>query len=424
VHHSSNEAIALAARSLIRLSRLTDALTNLEAGLQHAGELSHHDRGQLQALRATTLARLGRPLDAQRAFDEARAYVFSASCPDLEAEYHHFEAHAKILNGDIERCEEACSEVLAPAVIVYGARPHFTPLAHARARAFDLLAVIAANRRNYSVQQTYLKRSFEEMDHCAVRDEWFKSTQLASLAMLARESGDRDDADYVRARLDSIDWVEELAPQRYELLRSLGWASALCGDHLGAFRDLRAAAEAAPSIPLKIEVSLDRTYLARELRQELTAREELDHAERLSESVHWESGSRQDCDVLLRLSEALAPESPTRARRLYRRYRALRGKLREHASHFDERARLDETTADATICRAEGNTNRATLLFHQAFELWKELGYSWRAGLAAIELAELGAGDEFAELALAEADRHPNSWFAQRARALRSPAPH
>jgi hypothetical protein len=102
----------------------------------------------------------------------------------------------------------------------------------------------------------------------------------------------------------------------------------------------------------------------------------------------------------------------------------LRGRLRGHAGHFDDRARLDETTADATICRAEGNLTRATLLFQQAFELWKELGYNWRAALAAIELAELGAGDEYAEFALAEAARHPNSWFAQRARALGSAALH
>ncbi len=308
--------------------------------------------------------------------------------------------------------------------MVYGARPHFTPLAHARARVFDLLAAVAAARHDYGAQQSYLKMSFEEMAHCAVPDEWYKAEKLAGLAMLVRESGDRDDAAYVRTQFDAIDWIEDLSPQRYEILRSLGWAGALCGDHLGAFRDLRAAAEAAPSIPLKIEVSLDRTYLARELRQELTAREELDHAEKLSESVCWESGSAQDCNVLLLLSEGLAPESPTKARRLYRRYRALRQKLRGHAGHFDERARLDETTADATICRAEGNSTRATALFQQAFERWKELGYNWRAALAAIELAELGAGDEYAEFALAEAARHPNSWFAQRARALGSAALH
>ena len=423
-HHSSSDAIALAARSLIRLNRLNDALTSLEAALQNVAELSHRERGQLQALSATTLARLGRPFEAQCALDEARAYVFSASCPDLEAEYYYFEAHAKVLNGETVGGGEACAKVLAPAVIVFGARPHFSPLAHARAGVFELLAAIAASKRSYGVQQAYLRRSFEELDHCAVRDDWFRATQLAHLAMLVRETGNRDDANYVRARLDSSDWIEELAPQRYEVLRSLGWASALCGDHLGGLRDLRAAAEAAPSVPLKIEVSLDRTYLARELRQELTAREELDHAERLSESVHWENGSRQDCDVLLQLSEAVASDNPIKARRLYRRYRVLRGRLRGHAGHFDDRARLDETTADATICRAEGNLTRATLLFQQAFELWKELGYNWRAALAAIELAELGAGDEYAEFALAEAARHPNSWFAQRARALGSAALH
>jgi len=57
-------------------------------------------------------------------------------------------------------------------------------------------------------------------------------------------------------------------------------------------------------------------------------------------------------------------------------------------------------------------------LFETAFEKWNELGYEWRAALAAIELAELGAGPHFAAFALAAANRRPNSWFAFRATEL------
>jgi hypothetical protein len=54
-------------------------------------------------------------------------------------------------------------------------------------------------------------------------------------------------------------------------------------------------------------------------------------------------------------------------------------------------------------------------LFARAFEKWKSFGCSWRAALAAIELAELGAGEEYAAFARAEARQRPHSWFAERA---------
>jgi hypothetical protein len=266
---------------------------------------------------------------------------------------------------------------------------------------------------------SHLKDACSEMAASPVADDGFRALMLAYLSMLVRETGDVDDAAYVRKSLESIAPIPELQSHRYTILHSLGWANALRGDHLGAFRDLRAAGEAAPTLLLKLRVSLDKAYLARELHQTLTAGEEIDYAERLNDSVSWEAASAMDLDVLLGLAQALATDNPLKARRLYNHYRRLRKVLTaQHAGFFDERARVDELVADATICRGEGNRKRAVLLFETAFEKWNELGYEWRAALAAIELAELGAGPRFAAFALAAAGRRPNSWFAFRATEL------
>jgi tetratricopeptide (TPR) repeat protein len=107
--HSSASAVALAARSLTRLGRYDDARQTLEVALEGVAELSHRSRGELEMLRAGALARLGRHIEAECALDDARAYVFSAACPELEAEYLYAEAHMRMITGQYDACVEACS---------------------------------------------------------------------------------------------------------------------------------------------------------------------------------------------------------------------------------------------------------------------------------------------------------------------------
>jgi tetratricopeptide (TPR) repeat protein len=419
-HHSSTGAVALAARSFFRLGRHSEALATLDVALQGVTELSHQSRGELEMLRATVLGRLGRHIEAESAFDDARAYVLSAACPELEAEYLYSEAHARMLTGQIDDCVELCSAAIAPPSAAYGAAPHSTPLAHTRARVFQLLGRVAAARGDFVGQRCYLKMAFQEVDESAVPDVAFKAVQLANLALLVRESGNERDAAFVRAQAAALPWNPDLHPQRYLILHALGWASSLHGDHLGAFRDFRAAGEVAPSEALKIIASLDKAYIAEELRQHLTAAEEVEYAERLSESTTF-GGSGEESDALLGLAQALARSAPAKARRMFDRARRLRKRVNEHhASNFDERARVDELVTEAAVCRAEGDVSRARALYARIFEKWNAFGCTWRAALAAMELAELGAGDAYADFARCEAERRPHSWFAERARALPS----
>jgi hypothetical protein len=286
------------------------------------------------------------------------------------------------------------------------------------------LGSLAAARGDFAAQDSYLKRSLAEIENSPVPDAWFRAAQLANVATFARESGAAADLAFVRERFEAIAWIPELMPLRYDILNCLAWASALNGDHLGAFRDLRGAIESAPSAPLRIAASVDKAYLARELRQDLVASEELDYAERLSDSVCWSDTVNREIDVLLRFSQALAPEKPQKARRLFELYLKLReGVKSQHPASFDERSRLSETVAEGIICRAEGNLEHARELLRHAFLRWMLLGYSWRAAVVAIELAELGAGAESAAFLAEEAVRRPNSWIAFRARLLARSAP-
>jgi len=293
-----------------------------------------------------------------------------------------------------------------------GTHPHLVPLEHSRARAHDLLAFVCARREDDATQRRHLLAALAECDRASVRDLVFEANVLANLAIFAREFGDDGS---VRARLETLGETEPVRSQRYEILRCLAWSNALVGDHLGTFRDLREAAETAPTTATKIRAIVDRAYFANELRQHLIGREELDFAVRLSERVDWNSvaSSERELSALLHLGVALIPVELSRARLMIERYRRLKSKLSPGLLLAkDRRARAEEMSAEAKIATAEGDLAGARALLLDAFEIWDARGYVIRAALVAKDLSELGAGECFTAYVADAAERRPHSWLA------------
>ncbi|MBD5633649.1 MAG: hypothetical protein IAI49_04135 [Candidatus Eremiobacteraeota bacterium] len=313
--------------------------------------------------------------------------------------------------GDFDAASTAAEGVLdlrADAQEAY----HLIPLEHSRARAFDLLAFVAIRREEDALQRGALRAALEECDRAPVRDVVFEANVLTNLAIFAREFGDDG---YVRARLERMHGSEQIGAQRYEILRSLAWSNALEGDHLGTFRELREASDAAPTTATKIRAIVDRAYFAGELGQGLIAREEIDFALRLSERVDWDAVAfeESELDALLHLGVATIRIDLERARELVGRYRKLKAKLPPDVlAATDRRARAEELTAEAAIAAAEGNAVRARALLLEAFETWNARGYRVRAALVARELVALDGGDRFAAYVAEEAARRPQSWLA------------
>ena len=78
--------------------------------------------------------------------------------------------------------------------------------------------------------------------------------------------------------------------------------------------------------------------------------------------------------------------------------------------------RAEEAYTAGLLLRAEGNLDASTDSLANAFETWKSIGYEWRASRAALELAELDAGDVFRFAVRRELNTRPDSIFAERAR--------
>ena len=70
--------------------------------------------------------------------------------------------------------------------------------------------------------------------------------------------------------------------------------------------------------------------------------------------------------------------------------------------------------AIATVVRAEGQLDRATMLFKEALDIWTDVGYAWRAAAAAIEIYTLTGDTAYLDVVAREAAERPRSWIASR----------
>jgi tetratricopeptide (TPR) repeat protein len=359
--------------------------------------------------------RLSRFDESERAYDTARVFTLASSAASTQAEFDSLIMARWFMLGELSKSEEWGYRVLSldpdPSE---SEDSYFVRLNHSRARAFEILGAVEARRERYSEQSAYICRALGELKCVETPDVWHELSLLGTLSVLVRDLGLDAEASLLRERL-AEEWPAEAVGFRFGVLRALGIWAASKGDHVGALRDLRAAAEHAPSPVFRLAATLDRAFLARELHQAIMAREELDYAERLSAQIDWPNAFGEDRFVLLLLAEVLADRSASKARRAMDRYRGIKTKLPpNYIAAGDRRWEADECFAEATVLRAEGHFDRARVYFAKAFEILDAVGYTLKAARAALEIAEISKEPRFAEYARSEARERPNSWLATR----------
>jgi len=408
----------LYARTLLRLGRPADAVDVLQATPVDG----HGLLAERCALLAASLTRLARFDDAADALTNARAYAYGSGSVALEAEVEYFGGLRDYAQGDLAGFEAASHRILAlgePRGAAGGAPEYAVPLAHTRARAFEALGVVALSRCLYHDQAAYARKALRELDGARVTDVWIAAVNVANLAVLAGNYDLFEHVEYLRERLASTPWTEELASRRFTALDAFGWHLALRGDNIGAFRQFRVAADVASTLPDRVLASVSRAHLAHELGHEPVAIEELEHALVLSKKFDWDDANVEKRFALLHLAEAAAAIAPDEARTALEHYRKIRTKLATISlAHVEPWVAATEDFTEGLVARADGNRLKAIDSLLKAHERWSEVLIDWRAAGAAIELAELGAGERFMREARREAVRRPASWLARRVAAL------
>ena len=418
-------AVALRARSYVRMNRFSEAIDALSSVVLE--DTPHEYAGELLALKASALLNLG---DAamESVLTEARARAFSSGFIPLECEVEFLAALAAWTGGraadtlcGIDRLLELSETV--PSGYASARADYVYSAAFWRSRAHELRGFYEAARGDYAAQAAAIARAFKEFDRGHVEDAFFEARMLSNLAVLVRDVDSDVLAAFVEDRAEQVAWSGYSAASEFSVYQAIGWNRAKRGDHLGAFRHLRRSASCAPTVPLEITAILDRSFLARELGEVLTAGEELEHAVRLAKRVDWEHTTGLDKAALYSLARQLAPSDPVAARSLWERYRSLKATVSflSLAARGDRRQWADECSAHAAVLLAEGQRSRGITLLLESLEIWIEAGYAWRAAAVAADLAALTGEARYFEIVGREAAKQPNSWLARRFASIKVP---
>jgi hypothetical protein len=394
------------------------ALSVLEK-IDYAG-LTHKVASELRILQLSAYIAVNDEENAQAAMANAKARSYGVGSVELESELVYFcavfewtqgrYAEARALAESLIEKQSAIPAWLREDVEFYPFNQGYW-----RARAFELLGMTAALEKDYAAQADFLIRSFEEFDAATCPDAWVEVLMLSNLAVLVRDLQSPELAAFVRERVAKIQWNSALSGRRFVIQHSLGWCSALSGDNLGGLREFRQSAEIAPSVPLRILAILDRAFIASQLHERFFALEQLEHACHLAAGIDWDAVVNSDRKVLLDLAAALAPHDVGRARVTLDRYFSARTPISNLALFAkDTRRRGDECMATAAVVRAEGHLDRAVMVYKEAFDIWTDVGYGWRAASAALEIYTLTGDTAYLDVVAREASERPLSWIAAR----------
>jgi len=416
--HGSSQATALEARCLIRLGKPAAALSLLDE--VDYTSLTHKVASELRILQLSAYIAVNDVENAHTAMANAKARSYGVGSVELESELVYFCAVLEWTQGRYAEAKDLADSLIAKQTAIPAwlrEDVEFYPFnqGYWRARAFELLGMTAALEKDYSAQAAYLKKSFEEFDAANCPDALVEAAMLSNLAFLVRDLQQPELAAFVRDRSAKMRWVSTLASLRFVTQHSLGWCSALGGDHLGGLREFRQSAEIAPSIPLRIVAILDRAFIASQLHERFFALEQLEHACHLAAGIDWETVVTSERKVLLDLAAALAPFDVAKARVALDRYFSVRTPISNlELFATDTRRRGDECMATAAVIRAEGHLDRAVMVYKEAFDIWTDVGYCWRAAAAALEIYTLTGDTAYLDVVAREAAERPLSWIANR----------
>ncbi|HEY0394801.1 MAG TPA: hypothetical protein VGD01_09960 [Candidatus Elarobacter sp.] len=408
------DAQLLRARCLLRLGEPAAAADALRSPLAPSAAASR--TVEYRTLLATSLARCGMTVAATARYAEAeRETLRSGGTAALELALCRADDARRAGNLLAADRVVATTERIAPRAD----DAHSRAFGVLRAQLHAMRSILAIEREDYASAAPLLVGAWTALTGVpeAERDVWVAASVLRQLAPLVWELGLLDEAELLHRAVASVPWTHEIAPARYVAHRALAWSAALAGDDLAAFARFRDCIDLAPAVPWRVSSTLDRAYLAAEMRQTVILKEEMMRAGELARSVKWESAGDEESSVLLEIAEAYARDDAGLARHWLDRYEA-RG-IRERTlpeAPFDRRRAAMEDDARAAVLAAEGRLAGAVAHRRAALAVWAAVGHGWRGARTAVALARLThAGPDVADARRRTATFH-GSWLARTAR--------
>ena len=242
---------------------------------------------------------------------------------------------------------------------------------HGRAAALILRAWIHTETGDYASQIA---------DFCEALDTYEASKRPAdvgglsimihSLARVAYETANEQGVAAALRAFEKLEWTEDVAVDRFQTLRVLGWSAFMNGDVARAQWLFRDASSAAPSAAWQSMAHLDRSFVARISKNEPWALDELEAAIHLARGVAWGQTHGEERLALVSLAVLLAPIDTPQALQYAATYSLLgTGNVNpKFALTTDRRATGFEKFATAVSSRCLGTPIRRK---HHSLKLMK-----------------------------------------------------
>lgn len=295
--------------------------------------------------------------------------------------------------------------------------------ANGRARAHIMLSWVAVRRRDLPLQVDELLKALDEIDATDSPDEYLRANALYTLALLCRELPMHDTAERVRHVYETLPWTSGLRVEHFQVTRFLAGIDELEGNDLGAFGSLKKASKLAPSDHWNVSCYLDRAMLASVTGEKAFAAEQLQEAHDLAQRISWSDVKGEECSALLALAELFAERNPAISEQYLARFRALKSSIGPAYSYgTDRRVRGHQAYSQGMAWLRLGDIGEGTASLNEAWEIFEEFDYGWRAALCAIALFEATGDRRWIERAAVKVAPWPNSWIARRVSEAKAPA--
>ena len=285
-----------------------------------------------------------------------------------------------------------------------------SPLPEGKAKALIMRSWVAAQIEDYGEQLRDLSLAAETLCAAAQIDIGVLANATRTISVLAKDLRVPSALDLAAQLVGAIQWTDDLTQDHFESRRNLGWGLALQGRYFEAIYQLQKATDIAPSPELRVRSMLDRAYIRRAAGERDSSRADLDQAIERAAPIDWSKASVEEHVALLIAAELVAEHDPHAARSYLDRFKTLQPILDPMVglSH-DRRLAAFHAYAAAVVAEALGEDPQNML--KAAFIVFDEIGFRWRATLAALRLFRITGERAWLEFAQSRGADYRKCWI-------------
>jgi len=230
-----------------------------------------------------------------------------------------------------------------------------------------------------------------------------------TLARVAFEIADEASFAVAKTAFERIEWTDDVRVDKFQTLRALGLNAFMRGDAARAQWFFRDAIATAPSPAFRALAHLDRAYVARVMRNETWALDEVAEAIRISQGIAWGETFGEERITLVMLAVQLAPVDASAAQRFAATYSMLgvENVSPMLALAHEKRAIATESFALARIEQTLGNTDFALGMLRDAYDVFSPIEHHYQAMQVASAIAELSDDPQWAAKARGHIEKYP-----------------